>query len=369
MLRFSLFSFLALHAGLTMAASGHDMAGASAGAGKTAFNWNIYSHAEAYLNDKHAPQGKDDSFLLGESTLFLSGAYGENLSLLYEGTYQPKRYREDVFKSERWQLRYELPGNHYVSFGKGHTPVNYWNDSFHHGRVFYPSINRPLSLDKFIPLHDSALRLGGRALGERGFFYDIALGAGHRYENKVFPNGILSETVSFGFQSLGGDVLRMGWHRNAGHQVGHGITTTAIVIPHPQMGSMSSAMPHEHAVKLDVLEIFTTSLKLQLGRAEWLTEAARSTGSRDTENNLAFYQYLGFRLTDTLVPYAVFDWLKLDRGLGLRAGVETRAGLGLKVFLTDTIDLKLELLRHRNGTKAGTLTGVEFRAQVSVSLK
>ncbi len=373
MLRLAICAVLALQAGSTLAASDHDMMGT----GDAPFHWNVYSHAEGYLNDVHSTRGNEDYFVLGESTLFLSGALGERLSVLYEGTYQPKRYRDDVFKSERWQLRYELPNNHYLLFGKGHTPVNYWNDSFHHGRLFYPSISRPLSLEKFIPLHDSALRMGGRALGDNGFFYDIALGAGHRYENKVFPRGILSETVSFGWQTLDGNVLRFGWHRNEAHQVGHGITTMPVTLPaHNAMTlgmdmpmSASAAQPHVHPVVLDMLEVFTASMKWQMGRTEWLTEIANSDGSRNTEHNLALYQYAGFRLTDNLVPYAVVDWLELDRGLGLRAGVETRTGLGLKLLLTDTVDLKLELLRHRDGTKAGTPTGVEFRAQVSVSLK
>ncbi len=371
MLRFALSAALALHITPALAASGHEMSAS----GDHPLTWNLYSHAEAFLNDAHASAGKRDNIVLGETALFAGLNLGERLSLLYEGTYQPKRYRDDVYKSERWQLRYELPNNHYVLFGKSHTPVNYWNDSFHHGRLFYPSIGRPLSLDKFIPLHDSALRVGGRALGDRGFFYDIALGAGHRYENKLFPHGILSETVSFGWQSLDGDVLRFGWHRNEAHQVGHGITTMAVILPHHDTLGMDMAMPfsaavaHAHPVQLDMLEVFTTSMKWQLGRTEWLTEIASSDGSRGTEHNLAFYQYVGYRLTDNLVPYGVIDWLELDRGLGLRAGVEARSGLGLKLLLTDTVDLKMELLRHRDGTQVSTPTSVEFRVQVSVSLK
>ncbi len=367
MLRYALGAALALHISPAFAASGHDMTAT----GDHALTWNLYSHAEAYFNDKHSKDGKEDYALLGETTLFLGGSLGERTSLLYEGTYQPKRYRDDVFKSERWQLRYELPNNHYVMFGKGHTPVNYWNDSFHHGRVFYPGISRPLSLDKFIPLHDSALRVGGRALGDKGFFYDIALGAGHRYEDKVFPKGILSETVSLGWQTLAGNVLRFGWHRNSAHQVGHGITTTAVMVPAHGMDAGMNMMgdAHAHGVTLDVLEVFTASLKWQLGRTEWLTELASSDGSRETEHNLALYQYVGYQLTDSIVPYAVLDWLELDRGLGLRAGVESRSGVGVKFYVRDNVDLKLEMLRHRDGTKAGTPGGVEFRAQVSVSLK
>ncbi|TFH75254.1 hypothetical protein E3V39_03770 [Gammaproteobacteria bacterium LSUCC0112] len=336
--------------------------------GDNSFDWNIYSHLEGYLNDIHSTQGKDDYFILGESTFFLSGNFGDELSILYEGTYQPKRYRDDVLKSERWQIRYALPKNHYLIVGKNHTPVTHWNDSFHHGRLFYPSISRPLSLDKFVPLHDSAVRVGARSLGEHGFFYDLSLGSGHRYENKFFSNGVLSETVSVGLQSEIGNVVRLGWHRNAAHRVGHGITTTPLEF-HSNHHLMGGMVAHDHPEVLDVLTVIAMSVRLELGRVELLTEAAVSDGSRDTENNRALYQYLGYRLTDNIVPYAVIDWLKLERGLGLRAGVESRSGVGVKIMLTDSADLKLESLRHRDGTKNNTPAAVEFRMQLSVSLK
>lgn len=46
-----------------------------------------------------------------------------------------------------------------------HTPVNEWNDAYHHGRLFFPTIDRPYSFGEFVPVHEVGLRLSGENLG------------------------------------------------------------------------------------------------------------------------------------------------------------------------------------------------------------
>ncbi|MFU8765866.1 MAG: hypothetical protein ACNA7T_15150, partial [Haliea sp.] len=268
---------------------------------------------------------------------------------------------------------YQLLAGHYLAAGKIHTPVNYWNDTYHHGRLFFPTISRPLSMDKLVPLHDNALRLGGRNLGRRGFFYDLTVGSGHEYENDIFPEGVQSFTLSAGIEPSHGLTMRIGLHRNEAHRVGH--------LAHSSMPSMpvhGAMMPaHQHATMpdmgmatgatdLEVLNLLATSLLVKSGKLEALSEAVWSRGSNNTENNAAFYQYLGFNLSDTATPYVLFDWISLDRGPGFKEGVELRGGLGVKFFLHDALDLKVELVRHRDGTLESSLSSVELRAQFSV---
>ena len=44
---------------------------------------------------------------------------------------------------ERLIIRYDLNDYFKVSFGRYHTPVNYWNTAFHHGQWLQTTISRP----------------------------------------------------------------------------------------------------------------------------------------------------------------------------------------------------------------------------------
>ena len=139
-------------------------------------NANFFSHME--LTNSDAARASDREAAWGESALFLTGNLSDKLSFLAESTFQAQEYREDQLTLERIRLRYELNRDHAISIGKMHTPVNYWNDSYHHGRVFYPTINRPLVFGRFIPVHEAGIRLSGQPTDITGFGYDVVLGTG-----------------------------------------------------------------------------------------------------------------------------------------------------------------------------------------------
>ena len=107
--------------------------------GMSAGEWNVrvFGHVEAATGDDAL---YSDDVMLGETALFLAGRLSPKWSILSEISYQPKRYRSDTVKVERLRLR--LSENHWMSVGKMHTPVNEWNDAYHHGRLFFPTIDR-----------------------------------------------------------------------------------------------------------------------------------------------------------------------------------------------------------------------------------
>ena len=103
--------------------------------GMSAGEWNVrmFGHFEAATGDDAL---YSDDVMLGETAMFVTGRLSSKWSILSEISYQPKRYRSDTVKVERLRLRYELSANHWMSFGKMHTPVNEWNDAYHHGCLF-----------------------------------------------------------------------------------------------------------------------------------------------------------------------------------------------------------------------------------------
>jgi len=57
---------------------------------------------------------------------------------------------------ERMILRFDRSDQLKVSFGRYHTPINYWNTAFHHGQWLQTSITRPEMIrfgSQFLPVH------------------------------------------------------------------------------------------------------------------------------------------------------------------------------------------------------------------------
>ena len=135
------------------------------------------------------------SFGLGEQDLFITSEITERLSFLGETVFKYSLESPTDFdiSIERIILKYNYFGNHSVLIGKHHTPVNYWNDTYHHGRVFFPTIDRPLLFSQgIIPLHTTGISLQGQNLGLFRFGYDVmignGLGAGDIRDNNFFKS-------------------------------------------------------------------------------------------------------------------------------------------------------------------------------------
>ena len=110
---------------------------------------------------------------------------------------------------ERVVIKYNFAGNHNLLIGKHHTPLNYWNDSYHHGRVFFPTIYRPLLFDaEIIPLHTTGISLQGHDLGNLKFGYDFMLGNGLG-STEVLDND-KNKSVSAAIHIKPADRLRIG---------------------------------------------------------------------------------------------------------------------------------------------------------------
>ena len=122
-------------------------------------------------------------YSLGEHDFFVQSKLTSRFSFLSETVVGPVNsmghgnadYKVSI---ERARLKYEY--REWLSFivGKMHSPVNYWNDVYHHGRLFFPTIDRPQSFGTSIPIHSLGLRLQGQNIGRLNFGYDLVIGNG-----------------------------------------------------------------------------------------------------------------------------------------------------------------------------------------------
>jgi len=316
---------------------------------------NFFTHANSIQREEGT--SKREEFTLGESTLFVATTLGERWSAITEITYQPKLYRDDTVKVERLQLRYELNDEQYFVIGKIHTPMNYWNDTYHHGRVFFPTIYRPLAFERFIPIHDIGLRWGGRGIGEQDLFFDLVLGSGitAESEHEFFGNGINSTTASVGFYPLEDWTLQVGYYSDTliDHET----------LPGHQMHA--TPMPNNMGQDLD-FELFAFSSQFENGKFRALTELSVNR-TEDSDWNYSIFQYGAYKVDPDLALYAYYDMTSVDdSGLHFAVGEEIRTGVGVSYFFATTAVVKVELIDHENDILPDSKDGLELRMQIAV---
>ena len=83
---------------------------------------------------------------------------------------------------ERTIIRYDYNDHFKMSFGRYHTPINYWNTAYHHGLWLQTTISRPEMIrfgGRFLPVHFlGMLAEGNIPSGSLGLGYEVGLGNG-----------------------------------------------------------------------------------------------------------------------------------------------------------------------------------------------
>src|SRR5204862_5228588 len=83
---------------------------------------------------------------------------------------------------ERSIIRYDQSDMLKLSFGRYHTPINYWNTAYHHGSWLQTTISRPEMTQfggSFIPVHFvGALAEGELPAGGLNLNYNAGVGNG-----------------------------------------------------------------------------------------------------------------------------------------------------------------------------------------------
>ena len=134
--------------------------------------------------------GAKSGFSEGQFVLHLNSALSSKVSFFGEisltarrdaGTGTPPATGFNV-EVERSIIRFEQNDYFKVSFGRYHTPINYWNMTFHHGQWLQTTANRPEMVQfggSFLPIHFvGALVEGAFPAGGVNLNYNFGVGNG-----------------------------------------------------------------------------------------------------------------------------------------------------------------------------------------------
>ena len=279
------------------------------------------------------------NFTLGEQDLFITSDISDRLSFLGETVFKyvassPTRFDISI---ERIIMKYNIKGNHNILFGKHHTPVNYWNDSYHHGRVLFPTIFRPEMFGKgVIPLHTTGIRFQGQNLGKLRFGYDALIGNGGASTDALDFNK--KKSVMLGVNMTPVDHLRFGltyYHDNVPAQTVQHHTTNVAKKDIDQ--SLYSASVSYFGNKFELLAETSVSVNAY---NDTLVDGAITEVSPISP---AGYFYAGYRIKQKFVPYVRVDLLEFGHDEMLFSNNTQRGALlGLRYEINYLAVVKME---------------------------
>lgn len=298
--------------------------------------FNGFGHLEYSLVHKDST---DSYFSIGEHDFFVTSNLNNRISFLGEYVIRFNQatsyFRPSI---ERSFMRFNYTNNHNIIAGKIHTPVNYWNDVYHHGRVFFPVIDRPFSFSYMVPLHTLGLQMQGQNLGKLGFGYDMVLGNGIASSDN-FQGGINpAVTAAFHMKPLPGMRIGASYYYNhlkqnsSGAHVGHSITPGA-------------DLSNLYKGPVD-FQLFSGSFAWFGKRLELLNEFSFNqtrTDSLGTADNLANFTYIGYRINDNNVPFMLVDYLKIaENDLHIYPIELLKVAVGYRYEFNYLVNLKLQ---------------------------
>jgi len=267
---------------------------------------NGFGHLEFNLDQT---QQLNTSFGIGEHDLFVNSRLHKKIQFLGEYVVRFNRNSPTFFlpSIERSLVNINYTGKHNLIIGKIHTPLNYWNDTYHHGRIFFPTIDRPLAFSYIIPLHTLGLQMQGQNLGKYNFGYDLVVGNGINSTDFTNSGTNLSATLAIHFKPF----------ENSRFGVSHFMENTNTLQPGAHSGH-AGVYPHytgERYAGPMSIQLTSASAAFFGQKFEFLNEFAyhrTKTDSLGVAHNFSNFTYLGYRLNDVAIPYACFDIIHIS---------------------------------------------------------
>ena len=308
---------------------------------------NAYGHFDYKWSrlEFNAPAERSvGTIVIGEHDLFVTGNINDRLSFLGEVTVTGSGTSSTGFQAsiERARLKYNYKGNHSLLFGKMHTAINYWNDVFHHGRLFFPTIDRPMNFKFFIPVHATGLRAQGQNLGKLNFGYDLQLANSGSSSDVRHTEGFnFSYNASVHIRPVDGMRIMAGFN--------HDVLPNNEVGMHFHAGDSHSSHNQDYTGEVRMNQLHS-SIAYFGNKWEFLNEFAYIQTRTDTlgkANNFTQYTYLGYRLKDKFVPYAMFDFIRMSANeLHAKRCQGLKYALGMRWEIDAQVNLKFQLERY-----------------------
>jgi hypothetical protein len=313
--------------------------------------FNAYGHQEYTLET-----GKDPNsyFSLGEHAFFLTTNITDRIYYLGEYAVRTNSSSSTGYlpSIERSLIRFNYSQHHSVIAGKVHTPLNYWNDVYHHGRLFFPVIDRPFMFSHYIPLHTLGVQLQGQNIGGLKFGYDAMIGNGINSTDAKAVSIDPSITVSLHIKPteqirIGGsfyyDYLENnGYGSHSGHTVSPSVTKD--LYEGPLHFALTTASLAYFGEKFEILQEFAFNRS--------------KTDSLGISKNISYFSYVAHRFSDKHVLYGLYDSIgAAENDLHVYPLDRHKLALGYRLEVSPNINLKMQLEQFWDDRSMSSMDG------------
>lgn len=289
-------------------------------------------------------RGVNSGFQLGQFVLHFASALSPKISYFAEVslTATPGVYNVDL---ERTIIRYDINDTAKISFGRYHTPINYWNTAFHHGAWLQTTIARPDMIvfgSRFIPVHFIGAQSEGTIpSGGLGAGYNLGIGNGR---SSNIARGGDSGDVNNHRAWLGNLYLRPPALKH--FQIGGSVYNDEITLP------TGTPLPDGQNFRewISSGHIIWTGEKPEVF-AEFANVHHRSIFTGRTYDDQGGYVQIAYRLpfdAKRWKPYYRYDYLQVPANEPTLAGFVNvrKSTLGMRYDISDFAAFKAE---YRNG--------------------
>ena len=159
-------------------------------------------HISGFGDVNYVDQDKSEGtrgFALGQFVLHMASALSPRVNFFGELSFTPRAdagtgsppatgYNAEV---ERAIIRFDQSDYLKVSFGRYHTPVNWWNTAYHHGQWLQTTVSRPEMTQfggRFIPVHFVGAQVEG-SIPADGWHIGYQAGVGNGRGNVISRAG------------------------------------------------------------------------------------------------------------------------------------------------------------------------------------
>jgi hypothetical protein len=317
--------------------------------------WAGFSDFNFAATDQHNARS---GFQEGQFVLHLSSALSSKVSYFGElsasarsdaGTGSPSATGFN-FEVERSVIRFDHNDYFKASFGRYHTPINWWNTAFHHGQWLQTSISRPEMTQfggKFIPVHFvGGLIEGAAPLGGLNLNYNVGLGNGR---GSVISRGGDAGDVNNNRAWLVNLFAKP--DRLFGLEVGGAIYRD-------KLGAPGSRKFNEWIASAHVV--------WQKENPEFIAEFANvhhdEEGGSTVSDSQAFYVQVAYRLPGSgslWKPYYRFEYIHIPRSDAVFQGVPNLVGsvVGLRYDISSFAAIKAEYRNQRRAPGQPNVNG------------
>lgn len=333
--------------------------------GQDAVQVRMFGHLESVTETHpedhadHAHMGLASGFSIGEHDMFVTARITDRISFLSETVVGPASSHGhgaggDGFMAsiERARVRFDYAPNHSVIVGKMHTPVNYWNDTYHHGRLFFPTIDRPSSFGLAVPIHTLGVRLQGQNIGDLNFGYDVVAGNGLSSSDASDDDIQKSLTAAFHIKPMDDSRFGVSYYRDnlrgnrvgshGGHSGGHWFQVLNDTI------ASNDSLYYRGDVQF---QLASASFRIKKTNWETLVEFAMNRNDYEDEalpttmNYFAFGYFGCIHNNETF--YGLFDYtFTAEEDKHYLPQQLTKLGLGWKHEFSPSIHIKSQIERY-----------------------